>query len=79
MTDEEIDYSDIPPLDDDFFARATLRRPQQPRLGYVPEGQGMSVAIASDLLAQVVARAQEHGVSGETLVNLWIQEKVAAG
>jgi hypothetical protein len=25
MTDEEIDYSDIPPLDDDFFARATLR------------------------------------------------------
>ncbi len=30
MTDEEIDYSDIPPLDDDFFARATLRTPDQP-------------------------------------------------
>ncbi len=30
MTDEEIDYSDIPPLDDDFFARATLWLPQQP-------------------------------------------------
>ena len=28
MTDEEIDYSDIPPLDDRFFARATLRLPQ---------------------------------------------------
>ncbi len=32
MTDEEIDYSDIPPLDDDFFARATLRSPQQPQV-----------------------------------------------
>jgi uncharacterized protein (DUF4415 family) len=30
MTDEEIDYSDIPPLDDDFFARAKLRMPDQP-------------------------------------------------
>lgn len=29
MTDEEIDYSDIPPLGEDFFARATLRRPEQ--------------------------------------------------
>lgn len=32
MTDEEIDYSDIPPLDDHFFARATLRLPQQPQV-----------------------------------------------
>ena len=32
MTDEEIDYSDIPPLDDNFFARATLRLPHQPKV-----------------------------------------------
>ena len=32
MADEEIDYFDIPPLDDDFFARATLRLPQQPQV-----------------------------------------------
>jgi uncharacterized protein (DUF4415 family) len=32
MTDEEIDYSDIPPLGADFFARATVRRPEQPRV-----------------------------------------------
>jgi uncharacterized protein (DUF4415 family) len=32
MTDEEIDYSDIPPLDDAFFDRATLRLPQQPQV-----------------------------------------------
>jgi uncharacterized protein (DUF4415 family) len=27
MTDEEIDYSDIPPLSDEFFENATLRVP----------------------------------------------------
>ncbi|PSB09572.1 hypothetical protein C7B61_03995 [filamentous cyanobacterium CCP1] len=27
MTDEEIDYSDIPPLTDKFFEQATLRVP----------------------------------------------------
>jgi hypothetical protein len=29
MTDDEIDTSDIPPLDDAFFARATLRLPEK--------------------------------------------------
>jgi len=32
MTDEEIDYSDIPPLGDEFFARATLRLPDQSKV-----------------------------------------------
>jgi uncharacterized protein (DUF4415 family) len=32
MTDEEIDYSDIPPLGEDFFPRATVRRPEQPQV-----------------------------------------------
>jgi len=27
MSDEDIDYSDIPPLTDEFFERATLRIP----------------------------------------------------
>jgi len=27
MSDEDIDYSDIPPLTEDFFAEATLRIP----------------------------------------------------
>lgn len=32
MTDEEIDYTDIPPLDDHFFDRATLRVPPRPEV-----------------------------------------------
>lgn len=31
MTDEEIDTSDNPPLDDDFFARAEWRMPEKKR------------------------------------------------
>jgi hypothetical protein len=46
---------------------------------YVPEGRVTLVAIASDLLTSVTVRAKERGVSVETLVNLWIQEKVSAG
>lgn len=33
-------------------------------------------AIAQDLLVQVRAQARQQGVSTETLVNLWLQEKV---
>ena len=30
LTDEQIDTSDIPPLDADFFSRATLQMPDKP-------------------------------------------------
>ena len=30
MTDESIDRTDLPPLDDSFFDRATLRMPKEP-------------------------------------------------
>jgi uncharacterized protein (DUF4415 family) len=32
MTDDEIDYSDIPPLDDHFFERAAWRSPEQKKV-----------------------------------------------
>ena len=32
MTDDEIDYADIPPLGEDFFNRAMVRRPEQPQV-----------------------------------------------
>jgi hypothetical protein len=37
MTDEDIDMSDIPPLDDDFFRRAKLQMPEDRSLA-MPEG-----------------------------------------
>ena len=35
-------------------------------------------AVAKDLLAQLRTRARQEGVSTETLMNLWLQEKAAA-
>jgi hypothetical protein len=34
--------------------------------------------VAKDLLVQVRQRAREQGVSTETLINLWLQEKLRA-
>jgi uncharacterized protein (DUF4415 family) len=52
MEDEDIDYSDIPPLTDEFFERATLRIPatQAARL----------VQIDPDVLEWFQAQGGEH-------------------
>ena len=34
-------------------------------------------AVAKDLLTQLRTRARQEGVSTETLINLWLQEKAA--
>lgn len=47
MTDEEIDYSDIPPLTDDFFARAKLVLPN-------------TVQLDSDVLAWFEQQGQDY-------------------
>ncbi len=46
------------------------------QLEYTPGGRITFVAIANDLLVQVKKRAKERGVSTETLVNLWVKEKL---
>ena len=45
------------------------------QLEYEPKEQITFVAIANDLLNQVGKQAKKSGVSIETLINLWIQEK----
>lgn len=37
----------------------------------------MYCAIANDVLSQVREQARQQGVSTETLINLWLQEKLA--
>ena len=48
------------------------------RLEYKPEGRTTFVAIADDLLRRLEKEAKRRGVSVETLVNLWIQERLAS-
>ncbi|MDQ1317113.1 MAG: hypothetical protein QG588_764 [Candidatus Poribacteria bacterium] len=48
------------------------------QLEYTPEERITFVAIANDLLIQLEKQAKERGISVETLVNLWIQERLIA-
>ena len=45
---------------------------------YAPDERSTLVAIENDLLARISKSAKEQGVSVETLVNLWLQEKLTA-
>lgn len=43
---------------------------------YEPNQQMIIVSISADLIEPLEAHALEKGISIETLVNLWIQEKL---
>ena len=53
MTDEDIDTSDIPPLDDEFFAKAELRMPAS-------EVSVVAVPIDAETLSWFQAKGQEN-------------------
>lgn len=52
LTDDEIDTSDIPPLTESFFNRATLRLPQQP--------VAVVVHVDPDVIAWFKAQGDEY-------------------
>lgn len=56
LTDEEIDTSDIPPLDESFFAKARLRMPKQ-------------ISVTMQVDADVIEWYQAHGEKYESLIN----------
>ena len=43
---------------------------------YAPDDRITVIANAADLTEMIRKRAQDNGVSVETLVNLWVQEKL---
>jgi predicted DNA binding CopG/RHH family protein len=45
---------------------------------YTPDDHITIVTIASDMAQKVEQQARANGISVETLVNLWIQEKLTA-
>jgi uncharacterized protein (DUF4415 family) len=65
MNDEDIDYSDIPPLTDEFFERATLRIPakQASRL----------VQIDPDVLEWFQAQGGEHRALINSVLRRYIE------
>jgi uncharacterized protein (DUF4415 family) len=51
MRDEDIDTSDIPPLDESFFAKAELRMPKQ---------VSVTMRVDADLLDWFKAQGEEY-------------------
>jgi hypothetical protein len=48
------------------------------KLEYIQGEHTTFIAIENDLLIPLEKQAKEHGVSIETLVNTWIQERLAS-
>ena len=60
MSDEDIDYSDIPPLDDEFFKNAKLVKRS-------PKTEQISIRVETEILEMFRSHAQEKGY--QTLIN----------
>ena len=61
MKDADIDYSDIPPLDNSFFKRATEASP--------PAKQQLTIRVDADVLSWLKA----HGRGYQTRINRILQ------
>lgn len=60
MSDEDIDYSDIPPLDDEFFKSAKLVKRS-------PRTEQISIRVDTEVLEWFKSHAEERGY--QTLIN----------
>ncbi|MBX3291060.1 MAG: BrnA antitoxin family protein [Acidobacteria bacterium] len=61
MTDDDIDYSDIPPITDEMWARGVLRKGLKP----VPKKQQLTLRVDQD----VVDFFKEQGRGYQTKIN----------
>ena len=64
MTDEEIDYSDIPPLREDFFANARLRMP-------APK-QAVTLRLDPDILSWFKAQGPGYQTRINAVLRLYV-------
>nr|WP_290222349.1 hypothetical protein [Trichocoleus desertorum] len=67
MSDEEIDYSDIPPLAEDFFDKATLRVPS-------PQARNL-VQIDPDIISWFQSQDAEY----KKLINSVLRRHIESG
>ena len=64
MTDDEIDTSDSPPLDDDFFAKGELRLPKQKPL--------ISIRVDADVLEWFKAQGPGYQTRMNAVLRLYM-------
>ena len=64
MTDEEIDYTDIPPLDEAFFQRAKLSVPK-----------GRSILLDQDVFTWFEGQGNDYPIVINTVLRKYIEQK----
>ncbi len=69
MTDEDIDYSDIPPLPDTFFKRAKVWQPQ-PRVA-------VTVDLDADILEWFKIEAEDWESRIQTALRIYVEANKA--
>lgn len=67
MSDEDIDYSDIPPLTEDFFANATLRIPAQKAQNFIE--------LEPEIMQWLRSKSQKPNEIVNTVLRQYIQEQ----
>jgi uncharacterized protein (DUF4415 family) len=70
MPDETIDYSDIPELDADWFARAELRLPQ-------PK-EAVSIRLDRDIVAYFKADGRGYQTRINAVLRAWVDSRRGA-
>jgi len=65
MSDDEIDYSDIPPLPDTFFKRAKILRPQRK--------VSVTVELDADILDWFKSETEDWGSGIQTALRLYVE------
>ena len=69
LTDEEIDTTDIPPLDDDFFANAELRMPESKKT--------ITIRLDADLLDWFKAQGKGYQTRINAVLRLYKESQTA--
>jgi len=72
MTDDDIDTSDIPPLTDEFFAKATLRIPSPPLAT-------VTIQVDSETLAWFQSKGEEAEQHMAAVLRIYAEAQKNAG
>ena len=68
MKDEDIDYSDIPPLTDEFFKKAVIRWPS--------EKERITIALDKDVLSYLRTLGKGYQTKINTILRAWFQVQI---
>ncbi len=73
MTDEEIDYSDIPPITDEIWSKGVLRKGFKP----IPQTNQVTLAIDRDIIDFFKEHGQNHKKKINQLLRAYMEEHQA--